>query len=135
MTETQMAFEIETTGDVEPGTYVATLVAWDAYSLYELADGAWTRSDPGDGTEPVHKISWTFAMDDGQVVTGDTSTAWRSEAAKLRQWCKGLGIDFATTKVLNAEVLVGREGMITVGVSKSGYSRVEAVNPLPKAKA
>ena len=132
---TDSTFEIDTTGDVEPGTYAATLIGWDAYRLYELADGTWTRTDPDDGTEPVHKISWTFATDDGQTVTGDTSTAWRSEAAKLRQWCKGLGIDFATTKVLNAALLIGREGLVTVGVTKSGYSRVEAVNPLPKAKA
>jgi hypothetical protein len=126
-------FEIDTTGgDVEPGTYLATLVAWEPFALYELADGSWSREDPLDGTEPQQRITWRFALEDGSEVEGVTSTSYRSPLAKLRQWCIGLGIDMAKPQKLTADTMLGREGMVTVELSAKGYSRVAQVNPLPK---
>jgi hypothetical protein len=130
-------FAIDTTGDVAPGSYIATLVSWEPFALFEGADGSWSRTDPEDGTEPALRIAWTFALDDepSQTVEGVTSRAWRTDAAKLRQWCKGLGFDIASGGRISADVLVGRVALVTVEVGKSGYSRVVAVNPAPTLKA
>lgn len=129
-------FEIDTTaGDVAPGTYLATLIGWSPFYLYELTDGSWSRTDPEDGTEPTTRIEWTFALEDGQTVNGTSSTAYRSPLAKMRAWCKGLGLDMAVPQKLNATTLCGRTAMITVEPDKAGYSKVVAVNPAPKSKS
>jgi hypothetical protein len=127
-----VTFEIDTTaGDVEPGSYLATLIGWEPFELYELSDGTWSREDPGDGTEAQGRIEWRFALEDGAEVTGVTSHAYRTSAAKLRQWATGLGIDMSKPQKLTPDSMIGREAMVTVELGPRGYSRVAQVNPLP----
>lgn len=109
-------------GDVEAGSYTATLIGWEPFTAE--FDG-----------EERQLIRWTFATDDDQTIEGVSSTN-TGPRSKLRAWCLGLGLDLRTgVKSLDAETLVGREGLITVVLNDDGYAKVDSIVPLPKAKA
>ena len=132
VTMTSETFTLSVGGDIEPGTYPAMLIGWEPFILYQRPDGSWSREEI-EGGDPVTFIEWKFNIADVGDVSGTTSTA-TSKRSKLRAWSAGLGLDIATVRSVDAEALVGREGLITVVLKDDGYAKVDSIVPLPKAK-
>jgi hypothetical protein len=118
---TDETFALPVGGDVEPGTYPGTLIAWEPFEAdYE--------------GETRELLRWGFALDDDQAIDG-VSTRNTGPRSKLRAWCAGLGLDLATYQGrLTADQLIGRQALITVVLNDAGYAKVDAVVPMPKGK-
>jgi hypothetical protein len=118
---TQDTFTLAVGGDVEPGTYPATLIGWEPF----------TAEFEGEQRE---LLRWTFSTDDDLVIEG-VSSRNTGPRSKLRQWCLGLGLDLRSgVKALTPDNLVGREGLITVVLNDDGYAKVDSIVPMPKGK-
>ena len=118
---TNETYSLPVGGDVEAGSYTATLIGWEPFEAE--FEG-----------EVRHLIRWTFATDDEQTIEGVSSTN-TGPRSKLRAWCLGLGLDLRQgVKALTADTLVGREGLITVILNDDGYAKVDSIVPLPKVK-
>ena len=119
---TNETYSLPVGGDVEAGSYTATLIGWQPFTAE--FDG-----------EERNLLRWTFSTDDGATIEG-VSSQNTGPRSKLRAWCLGLGLDLRTgVKALNADTLIGREGLITVILNDDGYAKVDSIVPLPKAKA
>lgn len=129
------------TGDTghEAGTFLMKLTALKPFKLYETTKG-WSREapDPSNLIEAFDKIEWLFVDEDGEMGSGNTSTA-RSEKSTLFAWATGLGVAPAVildrSKPIPASELIGRTGMVTFAPDKNGYSRISNVVPPPRARA
>ena len=123
----------------EAGTFLMELTRLRPWKLYETTKG-WSHErpeNPGDIIEAFDKIEWTFVDEDGEIGTGDTSTA-RSERSTLYAWATGLGLSPAVvldrSKPIPAKELIGRKANVTFTPDKNGYSRITAVVPPPAAR-
>jgi hypothetical protein len=117
-------------GDVEDGTYTATLTAIEPLTVDT------TNPDTGQA-ETRDLLRWVFAIEpEGREVRGLTSRA-TGPKSKLYKWIGAmLGADALGTGVkFRRRDLIGREIMLVVGRDKNGWGTVTDVVPLPKKAA
>lgn len=113
-------------GDVEDGTYQATLVAIEPLTV-EYED---TESGKSEERELVR---WVFALEDGRTVRGLTSRA-SGPKSKMYSWLGQLvGTDALVTGArFSRRDLVGREALVTVGRDRNRFATVTGIVAPPK---
>ena len=115
--------------DLAPGVYEVTLTdISDPRTIYP-------QSGPNAGKE-VQLRDWTFALEDGSVVTGSASTA-SGPKSKTYAWLTALlgGTPPAVGSRYPKDQLIGREALATIAIDEGGWTKIANLSARPKARA
>ena len=121
-------------GDVQPGTYLCTLIGLERVTFTEEQDRVDQFGNQHQAGEVVEKLRWTFATDDGAQLDGSTSLA-TGPRSKMRAWMAGIGVDISKPAKLSLRDLVGRECMVNVALDDGGYAKIASVVAVPVKRA
>lgn len=107
-------------GDIEPGTYLCTLIELERFSIISTGE-----FDTPAGEE-IPKLRWLWATEDGSTIEGSTSLA-TGPRSKMRAWMGAIGVDLAKPADIKLSTLVGREALVNVAFNESGYATIASV--------
>ena len=114
--------------DIEPGVYEVTLIEIGKPRII------YPQSGPNLGKE-VELRDWTFALDDGTIVTGSASTR-SGPKSKAYSWITALigGTPPAAGEIFPFSQLIGRGAIATIAIDEGGYPKITNLSAIPKAR-
>lgn len=115
--------------NIAPGTYIVTLTDISApRTIYP-------QSGVNAGKE-VTLRDWTFALEDGQEITGSASTA-SGPKSKTYSWLTALlgGTPPAVGTNYPKSQLLGRMALATIAIDEGGWPKIQNLSAMPRQMA